>query len=213
MKAKLILSSLFFLTSCLKYKSPIFYFHNVSDKPLKNINCNFKNQKFKLKDLNHVFNPTHDDFSRAGIYSYFVGVVDIFQLRISDSEYIDKHEFFGDMVCNLETVNGLKNFKFKITENDLKLSDVRYYESSLFFRALCFISCTVFPCTKPKPEFYSSMIEVFIAQDGFDVLFFSFDDEFSKKNPWKKSKEYEEIIRANKLNYLREKLLNKNLNY
>ena len=56
-------------------------------------------------------------------------------------------------------------------------------------------------------EFFFQHINIYLSQEGFEVLF------TGDKNYFKKDNEYIEIMRINGLNYLQEKLLNKNLNY
>ena len=56
-------------------------------------------------------------------------------------------------------------------------------------------------------EFFPPHINIYLSQEGFDVVF------TGDKNYFKKDNEYNEIMQVNELNYLREKTLNKNLNY
>lgn len=186
MKVKLILSSLFFLASCTKYESPIFYFHNVSDRPLKDINCIYKTLKFKFDDIG-------------------INTVKLFSFYLSSNE-----EFYGKMFCRLRNFeNKTKNFQFEVSKNDLVLPKKKDIHTKPWMMPLHFFLSVISPIGfgGRDIEFFFQHINIYLSQEGFEVLF------TGDKNYFKKDNEYIEIMRINGLNYLQEKLLNKNLNY
>ena len=116
MKAKLILSS-FFLTSCLKYESPVFYFHNVSNRPLKEINCDYNGNKFGFEGLWLLGTVRDMTPSGSTIKNPSFSAINLFSYQISNNE-----EFYGKMVCNLKNFKGeTKNFQFEVSKTDLVL--------------------------------------------------------------------------------------------
>lgn len=187
MKFKFALTSLFFLSNCVKYESPVFYFHNVSDRPITNINCVYKHLKF--------------GFDGMGINTYR-----LFSFDISSNQ-----EFFGKMFCQLRNFKGeIKKFKFEIKENDIKLPEKRHYITKPWAMPAYFIAGIILPSglgENRKIEFYPPSVNIYLTQEGFEVLFCCSEDFFKKDN------EYINIMQKNGINYTREKTLNKNLNY
>lgn len=205
MKAKLILSSLFFLASCTKYESPIFYFHNVSDRPLKDINCDYNGNKFGFEGL--WLTGTVRDMTPSGssIKNPSFSAINLFSYQISNND-----EFFGKMVCSLKNFKGeTKNFQFEVSKNDLVLPKKKDIYTKPWMMPIHFFLSVISPIGfgGRDIEFFFQHINIYLSQEGFEVLF------TRDKNYFKKDNQYNEIMQANELNYLKEKLLNKNLNY
>lgn len=205
MKAKLILSSLFFLASCSKYESPIFYFHNVSDRPLKDINCDYNGNKFGFKGL--WLTGTVRDMTPSGssIKNPSFSSINLFSYQISSNE-----EFFGKMVCSLKNFKDeTKNFQFEVNKNDLVLDKKKNIHTKPWMMPIYLFLSVISPIGfgGRHMEFFLPHVNIYLSQDGFEVLF------TGDKNYFKKDNQYNKIMQANELNYLKEKLLNKNLNY
>lgn len=205
MKVKLILSSLFFLASCTKYESPIFYFHNVSDRPLKEINCNYNGNKFGFEGL--WLTGTVRDMTPSGssIKNPSFSAINLFSYQISSNE-----EFFGKMVCSLKNFKGeTKNFQFEVSKNDLVLPKKKDIYTKPCLMPIYFFLSLISPIGfgGRNMEFFLPHVNIYLSQEGFEVLF------TGDKNYFKKDNQYNEIMQANELNYLKEKLENKNLNY
>jgi hypothetical protein len=187
MKFKLALTSLFFLSNCLKYESPVFYFHNVSDRPLVELNCIYKYRQFKFDDL--------------GINS-----VKVFSFDIANNQ-----EFHGKMFCRLKNFNNeIKRFKFEIKQNDIELETPRYYETKPWLMPIYFFTSIIFPSgigENRKIKFFLPHINIYLSQDGYEILLSNDENYFKKDNM------YIDIMQKNGINYTREKTLNKNLNY
>lgn len=205
MKAKLILSSLFLIQSCTKYESPIFYFHNVSDRPLKEINCDYNGNKFGFEGL--WLTGTVRDMTPSGssIKNPSFSAINLFSYQISNND-----EFFGKMVCGLKNFKGeTKNFQFEVNKNDLVLDKKKNIHTKPWMMPIYLFLSVISPIGfgGRHMEFFLPHINIYLSQDGFEVLF------TGDKNYFKKDNQYNEIMQANEFNYLKEKLLNKNLNY
>lgn len=205
MRTKLILSSLFLIQSCTKYESPIFYFHNVSDRPLKEINCDYNGNKFGFEGL--WLTGTVRDMTPSGssIKNPSFSAINLFSYQISSNE-----EFFGKMVCSLKNFKGeTKNFQFEVSKNDLVLPKKKNIHTKPWMMPIHFFLNVISPIGfgGRDIEFFFQHINIYLSQEGFEVLF------TGDKNYFKKDNEYIKIMQANELNYLQEKLLNKNLNY
>ena len=205
MKAKLILSSLFFLTSCFKYESPIFYFHNVSNRPLKEINCDYNGNKFGFEGLWLLGTVRDITPNGSTIKNPSFSAINLFSYQISSNE-----EFFGKMVCSLKNFKGeTKNFQFEVKKTDLVLSKKKDIHIKPWMMPIHFFLSSISPIGfgGRDMEFFLPHINIYLSQEGFEIVF------TGDKNYFKKDNEYNEIMQANELNYLREKTLNKNLNY
>lgn len=205
MRTKLFLSSLFFLASCTKYESPIFYFHNVSDRPLKDINCDYNGNKFGFEGL--WLTGTVRDMTPSGssIKNPSFSAINLFSYQISNND-----EFFGKMVCSLKNFKGeTKNFQFEVNKNDLVLDNKKNIHTKPWMMPIYLFLSVISPIGfgGRHMEFFLPHVNIYLSQDGFEVLF------TGDKNYFKKDNQYNKIMQANELNYLQEKLLNKNLNY
>jgi hypothetical protein len=187
MKIKLALTSLFFLSNCVKYESPVFYFHNVSDRPITNINCVYKHLKF--------------GFDGMGINTYR-----LFSFDISSNQ-----EFYGKMFCQLRNFKGeIKKLKFEIKQDDIELPEKRHFITKLWAMPAYLIAGIILPSgvgKNRKIDFFIPHVNIYLSQDGYEILF------SNDKNYFKKDNEYIDIMQKNGINYTREKTLNKNLNY
>lgn len=187
MKNKIILSFLIILTNCKNsYESPIFYFHNVSDRPLLNINCFYKNKNFKF-----------DELGIDSIKIYF------FQIFNND-------EFFGKMYCQMKNFkNKNKKFKFEITKNDIVLKKKKDIHTKPWMMPIYFILSVISPIGfgGRDIEFNFPHVNIYLSQDGYEILF------SGDKNYFQKNFAYMDIMKQNSLNYTKDEILNKNLNY
>ena len=205
MKFKLTLTSLFFLSNCVKYESPVFYFHNVSDRPLKEINCDYKGNKFGFDGLwlmGIIKDPTANG---STIKNPSFSAIKLFSYEISNNE-----EFFGKMVCNLKNFKGeTKNFQFEVSKTDVVLPKKKDIHIKPWMMPIHFFLSSISPIGfgGRGMEFFPPHINIYLSQEGFEVVF------TGDKNYFKKDNEYIEIMQKNELNYIKEKLLNKNLNY
>lgn len=187
MKFKLALTSLFFISNCVKYESPVFYFHNVSDRPLGELNCIYKYRQFKFDGL--------------GINS-----VKVFSFEIANNQ-----EFFGKMFCQLRNFKGeIKKFKFEIKQDDIELPEKRHFITKPWTMPAYFIAGVILPSGvggNRKIDFFIPHINIYLSQEGYEILLSNDENYFKKDNM------YIEIMQKNGINYTREKTLNKNLNY
>jgi hypothetical protein len=198
MKFKLALTSLFFLSNCVKYESPIFYFHNVSDRILTNINCVYKDMKFKFESLGLASPPVFDGVK--------VNSVKLFSFDISSNR-----EFYGKMVCQLRNFKGeIKKFKFEVKQDDIELPEKRHFITKTWLMPAYLIAGVIFPSgvgKNRKIDFFIPHVNIYLSQNGYEILL-SNDENYFKKDNF-----YIEIMQKNGINYTREKTLNKNLNY
>jgi len=198
MKFKFALTFLFFLSNCVKYESPVFYFHNVSDRILTNINCVYKDMKFKFESLNLASPPVFDGVK--------VNNVKLFSFDISSNQ-----EFYGKMFCQLRNFKGeIKKFKFEIKQDDIELHEKRHFITKLWAMPAYFIAGVILPSgvgKNRKIDFFIPHVNIYLSQDGYEILFSNDKNYFDKDNF------YLEIMQKNGINYTREKTLNKNLNY
>ena len=198
MKFKFALTSLFFLSNCVKYESPVFYFHNVSDRILTNINCVYKDMKFKFESLGLTSPPVFDGVK--------VNSVKLFSFDISSNQ-----EFYGKMFCQLRNFKGeIKKFKFEIKQDDIELPEKRHFITKLWAMPAYFITGIILPSGlggNRKIDFFTPHVNIYLSQDGYEILL------SNDKNYFKKDNEYIDIMQKNGINYTREKTLNKNLNY
>jgi hypothetical protein len=131
--------------------------------------------------------------------------------RLFSFDISNNREFYGKMFCQLRNFKGeIRKFKFEIKENDIKLPEKRHYITKPWAMPAYFIAGIILPSglgENRKIEFYPPSVNIYLTQEGFEVLFCCSEDFFKKDN------EYIEIMQKNGINYTREKTLNKNLNY
>jgi len=206
MKFKFALTFLFFLSNCVKYESPIFYFHNVSDRPLKEINCDYNGNKFGFDGLWLMGSLKDMTANGSTIKNPSFSAIKLFSYEISNDQ-----EFFGKMVCNLKNFKGeTKNFQFEVGKNDIELPEKRHFITKPWLMPAYLIAGVILPSgvgKNRKMNFFIPHVNIYLSQDGYEIVFSNDKNYFDKDNF------YIEIMQKNELNYIKEKTLNKNLNY
>jgi hypothetical protein len=206
MKFKFAITSLFFLSNCAKYESPIFYFHNVSNRPLKEINCKYNGNKFGFDGLWLMGSIKDLTANGSSIKNPSFSAIKLFSYEISNNE-----EFFGKMVCNLKNFKGeTKNFQFEVGKNDIDFLERKHFIIKPWLMPVYFVAGVILPFgigKNRKVDFFIPHVNIYLSQDNYEIVFSNDKNYFDKDNF------YIEIMQKNELNYIKEKTLNKNLNY